>query len=291
MPNQRTLKKSIQTTGIGVHAGQPVQLTLHPAPVNTGIIFRRTDLNNLVEIPAKAAFMGDTDLCTCLQKNEFHVATVEHVLSALSALRIDNCYVDLTMAEVPILDGSAHPFVLLIQSAGITEQDAPRQFMRIIKPISVHSGDKMARLDPYDGFRVSFEIAYDHPIIAATEQVMTFDFSETAYINEISHARTFGFFKDYEMIRSKNLALGASLENTVVLDSERILNTEPLRYKNEFVRHKILDAVGDLFLLGYPIIGAYTGFKSGHALNGLLVKTVLAQGDAWELVGSVECRG
>lgn len=284
MIKQQTLKNTVHATGIGVHSGQPVNLALHPAPINTGIIFRRIDLEKSIEIPATAEFMGDTDLCTCLVKDGVRVATIEHLLSAFAGLGIDNCYVDLSLPELPIMDGSASPFVSLIESIGIAEQDAPKKFIRIKKTVQVQSGDKFVRLDPYEGFRLSFEIAFDHPVIAKTKQAITFDFSTSSYIEEISRARTFGFLKDYEIIKQKKLALGASLDNTIVLDDQAIVNKEGLRYQDEFVKHKMLDAIGDLYLLGYSLMGAFTGFKSGHALNGQLVRTLLSQSDAWEIV-------
>lgn len=284
MIKQHTLKNVIHATGVGVHSGEKVRLTLRPAPINTGIVFRRVDLENQTEIPAKAIYIGDTDLCTCLVKDNVRIATIEHLLSAFSGLGIDNCYVDLSLAELPIMDGSASPFVFLIESAGIEEQDALKQFMRIKKTVEVRSGDKFVRLDPYDGFRVSFEIAFEHPIISKTKQAITLDFSSASYIKEVSRARTFGFLKDYEMIRQKKLALGANLDNTVVLDADAIVNEDGLRYSDEFVKHKILDVIGDLYLLGHNIIGAFTGFKSGHVLNGALVKQLLSQSDAWEIV-------
>lgn len=284
MINQRTLKNAIHATGVGVHLGEKVYLTLRPAPVNTGIIFRRVDLPEPISIPARVAFIGKTDLCTCLEKDDVSIATVEHLLSAFAGLGVDNCYVDLTLSELPIMDGSASPFVFLIESAGIEEQDAPKQFLRVKKRVEVKIGDKYARLDPYDGFSVSFEIAFDHPVISNSQQSIMLDFSSASYIKEVSRARTFGFLADYEMIRQKNLALGASLDNAVVLDTIKVVNEEGLRYPDEFVKHKILDVIGDLYLLGYSLIGAFTGYKSGHALNSALLHELLAQPDAWELV-------
>ena len=284
MIKQRTLKNVIHATGVGVHLGEKVYLTLHPAPINTGIIFRRVDLAEPVEIPALAAFIGNTDLCTCLEKNEVRIATVEHLLSAFAGLGIDNCYVDLSLSELPIMDGSASPFVFLIESAGIEEQNAPKKFFRIKKTVEVRDGDKFVKLAPFDGFSVSFEIAFNHPVIANTQQSITIDFSSASYIKDVSRARTFGFLADYEMIRRKNLARGASLDNAIVLDTATIVNEEGLRDPDEFVKHKILDVIGDLYLLGYSVIGAFTGYKSGHALNSALLRELLSQTDAWELV-------
>lgn len=284
MIKQRTLKNPIHATGVGVHSGEKVYLTLRPAPVNTGIIFRRTDLSEPVEIPALAEFIGNTDLCTCLVRNDVRIATVEHLLSAFAGLGIDNCYVDLSLPELPIMDGSASPFVFLIESAGIEEQNALKRFFRVKKTIEVREGDKFVKVEPYEGFSVSFEIAFNHPVIANTQQSITLDFSSSSYVKDVSRARTFGFLADYEMIRQKNLARGASLDNAIVLDTASIVNEEGLRDPDEFVRHKILDVIGDLYLLGYSMIGAFTGYKSGHALNSALLHTLLSQPDAWELV-------
>ncbi|EKD78101.1 MAG: hypothetical protein ACD_42C00042G0003 [uncultured bacterium] len=284
MIKQRTLKNTIHATGVGVHLGEKVYLTLHPAPIDTGIVFRRIDFPEPLFIPATAAFIGNTDLCTCLEKNNVRIATVEHLLSAFAGLRIDNCYVDLTLSELPIMDGSAAPFVFLIESAGIEEQHAAKKFIRIKKTVEVCVGDKYARLEPFDGFRVSFEIAFSHPVIANTKQAITVDFSSASYTKEVARARTFGFLAEYEMIRQKNLARGASLDNAIVLDTAAIVNEEGLRDPDEFVRHKILDAIGDLYLLGHSMIGAFVGFKSGHAINSQLLRELLSQTDAWEMV-------
>jgi UDP-3-O-[3-hydroxymyristoyl] N-acetylglucosamine deacetylase len=284
MINQRTLKNSIDTSGVGVHSGEKVHLTLHPAPVNTGIIFRRVDLSEPVSIPARIDFIGSTDSCTCLEKQNTRIATVEHLLSAFAALGIDNCYVDLTLPELPIMDGSANPFIFLIESPGIQEQSAPKQFLRIKKPIEVQVGDKFARLEPFDGFKVTFEIVYDHPVINQSQQSLSLDFASISYIKEVSRARTFGFLKDYDKMREKKLALGASLENTVVVGDQGVVNQEGLRYPDEFVKHKILDVIGDLYLLGHNLIGAFTGYKSGHAINSALMKKLVSETDAWELV-------
>lgn len=281
---QCTLKNVIHAAGIGVHSNEKINLTLRPAPVDTGIVFRRTDLNEPVVIPARVDFIGNTDMCTCLEKQSVRIATVEHLLSAFAGLGIDNCYIDLSLSELPIMDGSASPFIFLIQSAGIEEQAALKKFIRIKKTVEVHAGDKFARLEPYNGFRVSMEIAFDHPVIASSNQTITFDFSSALYIKEISRARTFGFLSDYEMMREKNLARGASLENTIVLDTHKVVNEDGLRDPDEFVKHKLLDAIGDLYLLGFSVIGAFTGYKSGHAINSQLMRALLLQSDAWELV-------
>lgn len=284
MIKQRTLKNPIHATGVGVHSGEKAYLTLRPAPINTGIVFRRTDLSEPVEIPALAKFIGNTDLCTCLAKEDVRIATVEHLLSAFAGLGIDNCYVDLSLPELPIMDGSASPFVFLIESAGIEEQNALKRFFRVKKAVEVRDGDKFVKVEPYDGFSVSFEIAFNHPVIANTKQSITVDFSSSSYVKDVSRARTFGFLADYEMIRQKNLARGASLDNAIVLDAASIMNEEGLRDPDEFVRHKILDAIGDLYLLGHSMIGAFSGYKSGHALNSALLQAILSQPDAWELV-------
>ena len=281
---QRTLKNPMHAVGIGVHSGKEITLTLLPAPVDTGIVFRRVDLPEPVEIPAKVGFIGNTDMCTCLEKQNIRIATVEHLLSALAGLGIDNCYIELSASELPIMDGSASPFVFLIQSAGIEEQNAEKKFLRIKKTVEVCSGDKFARLDPYDGLSFSMKIAFDHPVIAQSKQTWEFQFSSEMYVKEISRARTFGFLADYDKMREKKLALGANLENTVVLDDDKVVNEAGLRDPNEFIKHKILDAVGDLYLLGYSLIGAFSGYKSGHAMNKQLMNQLLEQPDAWELV-------
>lgn len=284
MIKQRTLKNVIHATGVGVHSGEKAYLTLMPAPIDTGIVFRRIDLADPVEIPAKVAFIGNTDLCTCLEKGNVRIATVEHLLSAFAGLGIDNCYVDLSLSELPIMDGSSSPFVFLIESAGIEEQNASKKFIRIKKTVEVKMGDKSAKLEPYDGFRVSFEIVFDHPVISNSQQSITVDFSSASYIKDVSRARTFGFLADYEMIRQKKLALGASLDNAIVLDPIKVVNEEGLRHPDEFVKHKVLDVVGDLYLLGHSLIGSFTGYKSGHALNNQVMRELLSQKDAWELV-------
>jgi UDP-3-O-[3-hydroxymyristoyl] N-acetylglucosamine deacetylase len=284
MIKQRTLKNCIKATGVGLHSGKKVLVTLRPAPAHSGIVFRRVDVTPAVEIPARAENVGDTRLSTSLARGEVRIATVEHLLSAFAGLGIDNAYVDVSAPEVPIMDGSAGPFVFLIQSAGIEEQSAPKQFMRIKRPLAVEDGDKWARLEPFDGFKVSFSIDFDHPLFDETTKFAEVDFSTTSFVKEVSRARTFGFLKEVEMLREKDLALGGSLQNAVVIDDYRVLNEDGLRYEDEFVRHKILDAIGDLYLLGHSLIGAFLGHKSGHALNNRLLRRLLADKSAWELV-------
>lgn len=284
MVKQRTLAAEVSTAGVGVHTGQMVYITLRPAPVNTGIVFRRTDLNPAVEIPAHAAHVGDTSMCTCLIKDGVRVATVEHLMSAFAGLGVDNVYVDLTAPELPIMDGSAAPYVFLIQSAGLAEQNAPKRFIRVKRRVTVKDGDKEAQLSPYEGFKVSVGIHFDHPAFNETNQYACLDFASTSYAKEIARARTFGFLSEYEYIRKNNLALGVSLDNTVVLDEYKVVNKDGLRYEDECVRHKVLDAVGDLYLLGYPLIGAFAGYKSGHTLNSRLLDKFLGYPDAWEIV-------
>lgn len=284
MIQQRTLKNVIRATGVGVHTGEKVLMTLHPAPIDTGIVFRRVDCHPVVEIPAKAEFVGDTRFCTTLMRDHVRIGTVEHLLSALAGLGIDNLYVDLSAAEVPIMDGSSGPFIFLLQSAGIALQKAPKKFIRIKKAIEVHQDDKWARIEPHDGFKVSFQIEFDHPVIRATEQYSVLDLSTTSYVKEVSRARTFGFLKDFEWLRANNLAQGCSLDNAIALDEYRVLNEDGLRYEDEFVRHKILDAIGDLYLLGHSMIGAFKGHKSGHAVNNKLIRALLADAHAWEIV-------
>ena len=284
MIKQRTLKNLIRATGIGLHRGEKVYLALRPAAVNTGIIFRRTDLDPAVEIPAKADHVVDTRMNTTVGVDNARIATVEHLLSAMSGLGIDNAYIDVSSDELPVMDGSAAPFVFLLQSAGIEEQDAPKKFLRIKKTIKVEDGDKWAEFKPHEGFKVSFTIDFDHPVFDDSGKTAVLDFSETSYVKEVSRARTFGFLKDYEMLQANNLAKGGSLENAVVVDEYRVLNEEGLRYPDEFVKHKILDAIGDLYLLGYNLIGAYEGHKSGHALNNKLLLTLLADQTAYEIV-------
>jgi len=284
MIRQRTLKNVIRATGVGVHSGRKVYLTLNPAPVNTGIIFLRSNGDEVVEIPALAKYAVQTELCTSLEANGSRVDTIEHLLSALAGLGIDNAYVELSSHEAPIMDGSAGPFVFLIQSAGIEEQEELKQFIRIKKKVSVKSGDRSVTLQPYDGFKVTFSIDFDHPVFRDHVQQASIDFSSSSYVKEISRARTFGFMKDAELLRAQNLGLGADLENTIVLDDYRILNEDGLRYKDEFVKHKMLDAIGDVYLLGKSLIGEFIGHKSGHAMNSRLVKKLLETQEAWEVV-------
>lgn len=284
MAQQRTLKNVIRATGVGLHSGEKVYMTLRPAPVNTGVVFRRVDLDPVVEMPASAELVTETTLCTGLSCDGAKVQTVEHLMSALAGLGVDNVYVELSSAELPIMDGSAGPFVFLLQSAGIIEQHAAKRFIRIKSPIEVTEGDKVARFEPYDGFRVGFTVKFDHPMIPASQSRAEVEFSTGAYIKEVSRARTFGFMRDLEYMRERNLGLGGSMDNAIVLDEFRVLNDDGLRYADEFVRHKILDAIGDLYLAGRPILGAYEGYKSGHALNNKLVRALLAQPEAWEEV-------
>ncbi len=284
MIKQRTLKNSIKATGIGLHSGKKVYLTLNPAPVNTGIIFRREDLSSNAEIPAKAEYVGDTTLSTTLIKEGTRIETVEHLLSAMAGLGIDNAYVNLSEPELPIMDGSAGPFVFLIQSAGILEQNAAKRFIRVKRSVQVNDGDKWVRFDPYEGFKVDFSIEFQHPAISNSTQYAEMDFSTTSFVREVSRARTFGFMHQLEQLRAKNLALGGSLDNAIVMDEYRVLNRNGLRYDDEFVKHKILDAIGDLYLLGCGLIGKFSAHKAGHALNNQLLRTLLADQSAWEEV-------
>lgn len=282
MIKQRTLKNVIRATGVGLHTGAKVFLTLKPAPADAGIVFRRTDLAHPTDIPARPENVTDTRLSTTLEVGAARVSTVEHLMSAFAGLGIDNAYVELTAGEVPIMDGSASPFVFLIQSAGIEEQDAVKQFIRIRKPIRVEDGDKWATFEPWDGFMISFTIDFDHPTLRGSKQVAQVDFANTSFVKEVSRARTFGFMRDLESMRKAGLARGGGLDNAIVMDGFRVLNEEGLRYEDEFVRHKVLDAIGDLYLLGHPVIGAFSAHKSGHALNNKLVRALLADRDAWE---------
>ncbi|HIF18143.1 MAG TPA: UDP-3-O-acyl-N-acetylglucosamine deacetylase [Cycloclasticus sp.] len=284
MIKQRTLKNVIRATGVGLHSGEKVYLTLRPAGVNVGIVFRRVDFDEPVIIPARARNVGDTQLSTTLIQDGVRVSTVEHLLSAIAGLGIDNLFIDLSAAEVPIMDGSAGPFVFLLQSAGIEEQNEPKRYIRIKKEVRIEDGDKWASFIPFEGFKVGFSIEFDHPVFKSQIQEATIDFSSTSFVKEISRARTFGFMKDIEMLRKRNLALGGSMDNAIVVDDFRVLNEDGLRYEDEFVKHKILDAIGDLYLLGHSLIGEFHGHKSGHELNNRLLRELLVQEDAWEEV-------
>lgn len=285
MIRQRTLKNVIKATGITLHGGERAEIILCPAPVNTGILFRRIDLDPVVDVPALAEHVGETTLSTTLVKGPARVSTVEHLLSAFAGLGIDNAYVDVTASEIPIMDGSAGPFVFLIQSAGIEEQRAPKRFIRIKRKMKIVDGDKWACFEPFNGFKVTFTIDFDHPLFTRSDtKTATLDFSSLSYVKEVSRARTFGFMADFERLQALNLARGASLDNAIAIDDFRVLNEDGLRYDNEFVKHKILDAVGDLYLLGSSLVGAFSGHKSGHALNNKLLRQLLANKEAWEYV-------
>lgn len=284
MIKQRTLKNVIRATGIGLHTGKNIYMTLRPAAANTGIIFRRVDLEVPVEIPARSEYVGEAYLSTTLVKNNIKISTVEHLLSAMAGLGVDNAYVELSAPEVPIMDGSASQFIFLIQSAGIEEQNFSKQFIKIKRSLKIEEGDKWVSFDPYDGFKISFIIDFDHPIFKSTHQEATLDFSISSFVKEVSRARTFGFMRDIEKLRKNNLALGGSLDNAIVVDDHGVINEDGLRYENEFVKHKILDAIGDLYLLGYGLIGAFSGYKSGHSLNNKLLRALITDHDNWELV-------
>ena len=284
MIKQRTLRTAIRATGVGLHSGEKVMLTLRPAPADTGIVFRRVDLDPVVEIVASPENVGDTTMSTCLVQDGVRISTVEHLLAAVAGLGIDNTYIDVSAPEIPIMDGSSGPFVFLIQSAGIVELNAPKRFIKIKKRIEVTEGDKVAVFEPFDGFKIDFTIDFKHPVFAQGSQRAVVDLSSTSFVKEVSRARTFGFMNDIEYLRSKNLALGGSMDNAIVLDEYRILNADGLRYDDEFVKHKILDAIGDLYLMGHSLIGAFTAIKSGHALNNKLLRALKADAEAWELV-------
>jgi len=284
MIKQRTLKNTIRATGVGLHSGEKVYLTLKPAPADTGIVFCRTDLDPVVQIPALAGNVGKTTMSTTLVKGDVKVDTVEHLLSAMAGLGIDNAYVELSAPEVPIMDGSAGPFVFLIQSAGLEEQEVPKKFIRVLREVSITDGDKSATFVPFDGFKVSFTIDFDHPAFAGRTQTASVDFSSTSFVKEVSRARTFGFMRDIQYLRSQNMALGGSMDNAIVVDELTVLNEDGLRYEDEFVKHKILDAIGDLYLLGNSLIGEFRGVKSGHELNNRLLRLLIEQKDAWEVV-------
>jgi UDP-3-O-[3-hydroxymyristoyl] N-acetylglucosamine deacetylase len=284
MFKQRTLKSVIRATGVGLHTGEKVAMTLRPAPPNAGIVFRRIDLPRPIDIVADPFKVIDARLCSAVEENGVRVATVEHLMSAFAGLGIDNAYVDLTGSEVPIMDGSAAPFVFLIQSAGIEQQPAPKRFFRIKNAVEVKEGDKWARFEPFDGFKLTFSIEFDHPAFERSAQTAHVDFANTSYVKEVARARTFGFIQEVEALRDSGLALGGSLDNAIVVDEYRVLNAEGLRYSDEFVKHKLLDAIGDLYLVGHPLIGAFSAHKSGHALNNRLLRATLAVKDAWEWV-------
>ena len=284
MMRQRTLKSLVSASGVGLHSGQKVRMTLRPAPADTGIVFRRVDLPSPVDIPARAELVGEARLASTLVKGDVKIHTVEHLMSALGGLGVDNAYVDLDAPEVPIMDGSAGPFVMLIQQAGLEQQAAPKRFLRVLRRVEVTDGDKWARLDPYDGYKLSFSIDFRHPVIERSTQSVSIDFAETSYVKEIARARTFGFMHDVEDLRDSGLALGGGLDNAVVLDEYRVLNAEGLRFADEFIRHKLLDANGDLYLLGKPLLAAFSAHKSGHALNNRLLRALLADAGALETV-------
>ncbi len=281
---QRTLKNSIHSTGVGLHTGKKVFMTLRPAAENTGVVFRRVDLDPVVNIPAQAGYVGDTMLGTTLVSGDVRVATVEHLLSAFAGLGIDNAIVEVSAPEVPIMDGSAGPFVFLIQSAGIQEQNSAKKLIRIKRPVRVEEGDKWAQLVPFEGFKVKFQIEFDHPVFKSHVQEAVIDFSTSSFLKEVSRARTFGFMRDIEALRARKLTLGGSMNNAIVLDDFRVLNEDGLRYEDEFVKHKILDAIGDLYLLGHSLIGEFSGYKSGHALNNTLLRALIADQKSWEEV-------
>jgi len=284
MLKQRTLKTLVRTTGVGLHSGAKVTLTLRPAAPDTGIVFHRVDLDPPVSLLADPFGVGDTRMASCLEKDGAKVGTVEHLMSALAGLGIDNVHVDVDAAEIPIMDGSASPFVFLLQSAGIEEQNAAKKFIRVKKAVEVKEGDKWAKLEPHDGFRLSFSIVFNHPAVDQTGNFTTVDFADNSYIREVARARTFGFTQDVETLREQGLALGGSLENAIVMDEYRVLNAEGLRYTDEFVKHKVLDAVGDLYLAGHPLLAAFSAHKSGHAMNNKLLRALLADQSAWEFV-------
>lgn len=282
MLKQRTLKTLVRATGVGLHSGVKVTMVLRPAPVDTGIVFRRVDLDPPVDLPARPNGVGDTRMASTLQQGEAKLSTIEHLMSALAGLGVDNIYVDVDAPELPIMDGSAAPFVFLLQSAGVEEQNAAKKFIRIKKTVRVEEGDKWAQLDPYEGFRLDFSIIFNHPAVDQTGRQVSVDFADNDYIREVARARTFGFMQDVEYMRANGLGLGGSLENAIVMDEYRVLNSDGLRYNDEFVKHKVLDAIGDLYVAGHPILGAFSAFKSGHGLNNKLLRAVLDDASAWE---------
>ncbi len=284
MIRQRTLKSIVQATGVGLHGGRKVTLVLRPAAPDTGIVFHRVDLDPPLAMPADPYAVCDTRMCSGLEKEGHKVGTVEHLMSALAGLGIDNLHVEVDAPEIPILDGSSGPFVFLLQSAGIEEQPAAKKFLRVTRPVEYREGDKWVRLEPYDGFRLTFSIVFDHPAIDATSTSVTIDFAEHSYIRDVARARTFGFMQDVEMMRAHGLALGGSLDNAIVMDEYRVLNADGLRYDDEFVKHKVLDAIGDLYLCGHPLLAAYSAHKAGHALNNQILRVLLEDASAWEIV-------
>jgi UDP-3-O-[3-hydroxymyristoyl] N-acetylglucosamine deacetylase len=288
MLKQRTLKTTIKTTGVGLHTGARVEIVLRPAAPDTGIVFHRVDLDRAVSLPADAANVGDTRLSSTLKRDGASISTVEHLMSALAGLGIDNLHVDVAGPEIPIMDGSAGPFVFLLQSAGVVEQDRPKRYLRVLSPVEVKDGDKWARFDPFNGFKLDFTIDFPHPMFGSENRSVVIDFAEHSYVKEVARARTFGFMQEVEAMRAAGLGLGGSLQNAIVLDEYRVLNSEGLRYDNEFVKHKVLDAIGDLYLLGHPLIGQYTAFKSGHGLNNALARALQARPEAYELVTFVQ---
>ncbi len=284
MIKQRTLKNTVRATGVGIHTGKKVYITLKPAEIDAGIVFTRTDLSQPVSIEANANLVGDTSMSTTLIKDDVRVATVEHLMAAFCGMGIDNCLVELSAPEVPIMDGSAGPFVFLIQSAGITLQNKAKKFIQITKPVEIKHADKMARFEPYNGYKLKFDIEFNHPAFSDHTKSKEIDLSTNAFVKDISRARTFGFMRDIEMLRDNNLAIGGSMDNAIVLDDYRVLNQDGLRYEDEFVKHKMLDAIGDIYQLGHPIVGSFYGYKSGHALNNELARKLLEQTDCWKLV-------
>ena len=284
MIKQRTLKNTVRATGVGIHTGQKVYITLKPAAIDTGIIFSRTDFAKHINLQANANLVGDTSMSTTLIKDGVRVSTVEHLMAAFSGMGIDNCIVELSASEVPIMDGSAGPFVFLIQSAGLELQPKAKKFIKVIKPVEVKHDGKIARFEPFNGYKLKFEIEFNHPAFSDHTKSKEINLSTNAFVKEISRARTFGFMRDIEMLRDNNLAMGGSMDNAIVLDDYRVLNQDGLRYEDEFVKHKILDAIGDIYQLGHPIIGSFYGYKSGHALNNQLARALLQETDAWELV-------
>jgi UDP-3-O-[3-hydroxymyristoyl] N-acetylglucosamine deacetylase len=284
MVKQRTLKNPVHATGVGLHTGERVDLTLRPAPANSGIVFRRVDLSPEVTIRAEAHAVKDTRLSTCLELDGVRVSTIEHLMSAFAGLGVDNAIVELSSSEVPIMDGSAGTFIFLLQSAGIAEQSVAKQFIRIKKTVEVKDGDKWVRFEPFNGYKLGFTINFAHPVFATSKQNVTIDLGVHSYIKDVSRARTFGFMQDVEAMRAQGLALGGNLDNAIVMDEYRVINPDGLRFEDEFVKHKVLDAIGDLYLLGHPLIGAFSGYKSGHALNNALLRTLLADEQAWEFV-------